>query len=224
MAEEYLSAEQRETGSQSSPVVKDRHGRFFDLERYNRKVTLLKIILPAAVFLLIATMTILLLTQEEKIPDIAPAEPIGQAANKNAQVMNKTEFTGLDNKGQPYVIEADQVIKGEASDAPLEMVAPRAVLYRSSDKTVWSRVQANRGLYQQDAERIELSGDVTLTDSANHKYVTHHLVTDLSTFETETDSKVLGFGPTGSIRSNGLHISARGDIITLKGPATVLLK
>ncbi len=209
----------------ASPRPTDREKS--NVELYTRIIQSLKIVLPISIVFIIAISIIVPILSEETIPD---AEDYSQEAVQNTVVgdddlvMTDTQFTGLDKNGRLYEITADKIARSSERAGTMSLIAPRAVLFRSEDKSEWSRMTSNEGLYVPDEGELRLWGDVTFFDSDDNRLVTQTLLTQMEDFAVTSNQTVLGFGPVASLRSSGVRIYNGGKTLELRGPARLTIK
>lgn len=176
--------------------------------RYSRFVGLMRRALPGAA----AVMLIMLLVWPNQNGDVRnlPTTSMGQ------REMTNPRYSGVNNKGEPMVVVASRAIQvGDMKDA-IDLENVKAELTRSSGG--WVRIESLKGQYNQENNRIVLTGEVHLTDNDGYDVVTDKAEIDLnSPSQAWSDQPVTGKGPQGNIQANGFRITDEGKTVVFTG-------
>ena len=70
---------------------------------------------------------------------------------------------------------------------------------------------ANEGVYQRDAEQLDLSGDVTVRSDAGHEFRTSKAHVDLPAGTAKGDEPVSGKGPHGLLDAGNFALLGIGE-------------
>ena len=87
----------------------------------------------------------------------------------------------------------------------------------------WLAAKADRAIYEQNVEKLQLKGNVHLFHDAGYQLETQELRINLNTQEAFSDRDVQAQGPEGVINAIGLEAYGHGNMIVFKGPAIMLL-
>ena len=138
----------------------------------------------------------------------------GPTADYNATqvvTMLNPRFTGRDANGQPYVITADTAQRNGANPSLIELVNP------ALDDGLNGTVQAPRGVFDQEAQHLELFEDVILTDAGGNRFVTTHARMYVQENRVVGLEPLEGEGPFGRLRADSYEINDGGDRVTFRG-------
>ena len=83
---------------------------------------------------------------------------------------------------------------------------------------------AATAIYQSQAQRLDLSDDVTLIHENGTRFVTQSAHVDVSANTADGHDPVNGDGPSGKIVAQGFRILDKGDTIIFTGKSHLLLK
>ncbi len=123
----------------------------------SRLIKRLRIILPG--FGLLLVVVFLLNTGSNKPDDAFLDDFKDISASADELRMANPRFAGVDDKGKPFEITARSAMQTSADRNFVELELPRAVQGDGDASTV---VTADKGLYQSEANLLELTDNVTL--------------------------------------------------------------
>jgi lipopolysaccharide export system protein LptC len=190
-------------------------------DRYSRRVALLKRLLPAAglgLLLLIAAW-----------PELAPlwdrmrlAFPaIDLREARELRIVNP-RYAGLDRLGRPYVVTAAVGRQTPDRQDLMSLEDPRADMKAHNGADVV--ITAATGVYQSQAQLLDLFGDVTLTHQNGTKFLTDTARVNVSNNSAEGSDPVEGHGPSGDVKAQGFRIIDKGNTIVFTGKSDMLLR
>jgi lipopolysaccharide export system protein LptC len=189
--------------------------------RHSRRVALLKRLLPAiglALLMLIAVWP-RLAPLWDRMRLAFPAIDLREAGELR---MVSPRYAGVDRLGRPFVVTA--AVGHQAPDRQdlMSLEAPRAdiKIHRDADLVV----TAATGIYQSQAQLLDLFGDVTLVHQDGTRFVTDTARVDVANSLAEGGDPVVGRGPSGDVDAEGFRILDKGDTIIFTGKSDVLLK
>ncbi len=190
-------------------------------DRYSRRVALLKRILPAiglSLLLLVAAWP-RLVPLWESVRLSYPAIDLREAKELR---MIDPRYAGIDRLNRPYVVTA--AVGRQLSDRNdlMSLELPRAQLLLHPGVMVV--LTAATGIYQPQAQLLDLFGKVTLTHQNGTQFVTARAHVDLATNIAQGHDPIAGDGPSGNITGQGFRVSDRGDTIFFTGRSHLLLK
>ncbi len=190
-------------------------------DRHSRRIALLKRVLPAigmALLLLVAAWPRL-----EPLLDTArllfPAIDLREA--RELQMINP-RYAGTDRLNRPYVVTAAVGHQVPDRNDLMSLDQPRGqIVVHGGAKVV---LTAATGVYQAQAQLLDLSGDVVLTHQNGTRFVTQQAHIDLSADTADGHEPVSGRGPSGDVAAEGFRIQDKGDTIVFTGRSRLLLK
>jgi lipopolysaccharide export system protein LptC len=190
-------------------------------DRYSRRVALLKRVLPAVglcLLLLVAAWPRLVPLWES----VRLAYPMIDLREAKELRMIDPRYAGIDRLNRPYVVTAAVGRQLPDRNDLMSLDQPRAQLQLRPDAMVV--VTAKTGIYQSQAQLLDLFGKVTLTHQNGTRFVTARAHVDLATNVAEGHDPVAGDGPSGNISGQGFRILDRGDTIVFTGQSHLLLR
>lgn len=133
--------------------------------------------------------------------------------------LTEARYQGVDDAGRPFTVTASKVRQAGPERTDLE--APKADMALPSG--AWMMVEAHRGVYEQKANRLDLSGDVTLYRDDGTVLQTDSVSVDMRQSAAAGTEMVHAEGPFGVLDAQGFTITDRGTVILFIGPARVVL-
>jgi lipopolysaccharide export system protein LptC len=189
--------------------------------RHSRRVALLKRLLPAiglALLLLIAVWP-RLAPLWERMRLVFPAIDLREA--RELRMINP-RYSGADRLGRPFVVTAAVGRQVPDRQDLVSLETPRADMKTHSGTDIV--VTAATGIYQSQAQLLDLFGQVTLVHQNGTRFVTDSARVDVANNTAEGSDPVAGAGPSGDIKADGFRILDRGDTIIFTGRSDMLLK
>jgi lipopolysaccharide export system protein LptC len=196
----------------SAWVVEDAH---------SRRVALLKRLLPAvgvALLLMIAVWP-RLAPLWDRIRFAFPAINLRDARELD---MIHPHYAGIDRNGHPFVVIAASGRQLPNRQDLMSLTAPRADIKTHSGANIV--VTASSGIYQSQAQLLDLFGHVTLVHQNGTKFVTQSARVEAAGNRAEGDQPVAGHGPSGNVTAQGFRIFDKGDRILFTGRSDLLLR
>jgi lipopolysaccharide export system protein LptC len=172
-------------------------------QRHSATVRRLRIALP--VFALALVVALLLNSRPEEadsafLDDFADVDATAQ----KAQAV-RPSFAGVDDRGQPYEVTAEQAVQTAQSADVVELVQPKAI---SRGKDAQTEVAAHKGFYDQVQHILDLSGGVTLLrriGSDTYRLAAPDAKVLLKSETVESVSGVEGEGEGGTLRADRMR-------------------
>lgn len=163
----------------------------------SRLVRRLRIALPIVALVLVAAF--LFNTRSNVVEDAFLDDFKDFSPGAVEKSMASPRFTGIDNKGRPFEIEADAAKQRQDSQDLVELDRPRAVQgTKGSDET--TKVTAAKGVYHQEDNLLELESDVTLEHDVgadNYVFRAPSATVSITDEVVTSDAGVGGEGPEG---------------------------
>lgn len=205
-------------------------------QRHTTRIRFLRWFFPLlAVLLLIGAALIPTLKefelsrQSKKSKTHVRVEEVAVSLPKNGQPMQlqvtNPEFSGQDDQGHPYVVTATKVIQDGMTPgaSTMNLDHPQAVLITDEATKDQVKVKASTGVYDPAAKTLQLSGPVTVTNSAGYQLDLQELSVDFPAGSSISDKPVTGFGPNGTLSGESLELRDKGNTIILHGKSKVVL-
>jgi len=190
-------------------------------DRYSRRVALLKRALPAI------GLTLLLLVSvwprlHPLLESVRLRLPVIDLREARELRMVNPRYAGLDRFNRPYVVTADIGRQVPDRDDVMALERPKAVMTVHGGASVV--ITAATGIYQSQAQLLDLFEDVNLVHEDGTRFVTRRAHLNLSDNTAEGHDPVEGHGPSGDIAGEGFRILSKGDTIIFTGQSSLLLK
>ena len=187
---------------------------------YSLFVSSMKILLPA----LAAGLVLLVIAWPQIMPDVSRSGlDFARIARDHAKTLSmlNARYSGVDENNQPFNIAADLATQAPDRENVVELQHPKADI-RTKDGDLVA-LSARLGHYDRDAETLDLTGSVHLSDAKGFNVITEAATLDLKDGSAAGDTPVSGDGPSGELQSEGFRLRERGQIIMFTGKARLLI-
>jgi len=180
----------------------------------NRIVGWLRLVLPFAVFAVLAVLIVWPMIEPNKIKAIVM---------KNAPdlVIRNLHFTGLDTNNEPYSLTALKATRPGGLKNIYDFDNPQGEITLANGS--WLSGKAQYGRFDQDTRRLWLGGDVELFHDKGYQFTTDEAQVDLNGNNAWGASPVLIQGGFGEIRGKGFRMLNSGKVMVITGPAQATL-
>lgn len=190
-------------------------------DRYSRRVTLLKRLLPV--------IGVALLTLVAIWPRLGPllesvrfGLPVIDLREAHELRMLNPRYAGVDRFNRPYVVTSAIGRQASNRDDLMSLERPRAEMTMHNGALVV--VTAATAMYQSQAQLLDLFGDVNLVHENGTRFVTNTAHVDVAADTAVGNDPVTGHGPSGDITAQGFRVVDRGNTIVFTGKSNLLLK
>lgn len=193
-------------------------------ERYSRFVGRAKLVLPSVAGLMLLALAgwPTLSTSLDRAHARFPKIDANQI--RDLRMVNP-RYTGLDKEQRPFTITAEaarQTGTGKAEGSDLVALdRPKADIL--SKEGTWILVSGNTGMYQPEAQFLDLFGEVTLFHDKGYRLTSQTARVDLAGGTAEGHDPVSGNGPSGSVQAEGFRILDKGDTVVFTGHSHLIL-
>ena len=190
-------------------------------DRYSRRVAFLKRVLPAigVTLLLLVAVWPRLTPLWESVRLGFPAIDMREA--RELRMVN-LRYGGLDRYNRPYVVTAAIGRQVPDRNDVMALERPKAVMTVHGGASVV--LTAATGIYQSQAQLLDLFADVNLIHENGTRFVTQRAHANLSDNSAEGHDPVEGHGPSGDIAGEGFRILSKGETIIFTGESHLLFK
>ena len=120
-------------------------------------------------------------------------------------------FEGFDANDRPYSLTAETARRRRENVSLVDLVNPRL---EDAASTV---VQAREGVWNADAEVLDLVGDVVMTDAGGYTFTSQKTRMFVKDNRVEGQDPLNGVGPIGEVRADAYDVLDNGNRIVLKG-------
>jgi lipopolysaccharide export system protein LptC len=136
--------------------------------------------------------------------------------------MVNPRYGGLDRYDKPYVVTASIGRQVPDRNDVVALERPKAVMTVHGGASVV--LTAATGIYQSQAQLLDLFADVNLIHENGTRFVTQRAHLNLSDNTAEGHDPVEGHGPSGDITAQGFSILSKGETIIFTGESHFLFK
>jgi lipopolysaccharide export system protein LptC len=183
---------------------------FTQARRHSGRVRMLKIALPAAALLMVAGFAAK--SMLSAVMD-APVDLSALAIEDGRLVMTDPKLDGLTGReGRPYSMTAARAVQDIGMSGRIDLEGIDARLPVNEDG--WMNVTAPTGVFDREANRLDIDSELTITGDDGMKAVFQSAVVDIATGSLETSDPV-------DISLDGAHITADSMSVRDKGAVLV---
>jgi len=136
--------------------------------------------------------------------------------------MVNPRYGGFDRYNRPYVVTAAIGRQVPDRNDVVALERPKAVMTVHGGASVV--LTAATGIYQSQAQLLDLFTDVNLIHENGTRFVTQRAHLNLSDNSAEGHNPVEGHGPSGDITGQGFLILSKGETIIFTGESFLLFK
>jgi lipopolysaccharide export system protein LptC len=169
-----------------------------------------KVLLPAAVGVLIAVLALAPLGKKSDVSFILDKNKVENAPERMR--VEQARYIGTDNKGQQFTIVANRAIQPSSEVPVVDIRGMFAKLALEQGPLV---IAANQGRYNVDTQKIMIDGPVKVAGAGGYRLATRDVTVDLKQRELASDGPVAGAMRLGQFQAGQL----RADL----GDRTVVL-
>jgi lipopolysaccharide export system protein LptC len=134
--------------------------------------------------------------------------------------MLNPRYVGIDRQEHPFVVTAAVGRQVPDRQELMELEGPHADLKTKGGANIV--VTAVSGMYQSQAQLLDLFGDVTLVHENGTKIVTQSARLDVANNAASGHEPVEGHGPSGDVKGQGFQVLDKGDDIIFTGQSELL--
>jgi len=186
---------------------------------HDKRMGLLKRLLPVSAGLLLAVIVIWPLTNVQEFSFLLAKDRVAQATERLR--VDKAVYRGETARGEAFVIEAKSAVQKSSAVPEVALTQLSAQLKSSGGDAL---VTAPGGRYFLDSDLLRVSGPVVLTSEAGYRVDTGTVDVDLNGRTVTSTEAVTGQLPIGSFSAARLSADAQGRVVVLEGGAHLRIK
>ncbi|MGB6348273.1 MAG: LPS export ABC transporter periplasmic protein LptC [Methyloceanibacter sp.] len=137
------------------------------------------------------------------------------------RMVNPT-LKGVDKKKGAYVVSADYADQDMKNPKLVNLHAIKAEL--TTEQKGWSRMQATRGLFDTEKERLVMQDDIRLNTSSGITGKLTHASLDMKNQILRSHQPVAFDLPSGTVRANALTLRSADNTLLFRGKVRVHIK
>jgi len=181
---------------------------------HDRLIRWSKILLPAAVGVLIAILTLAPLDHKGDVSFILDKKKV-QSAQERMRV-EAARYFGSDNQGKKFVIHAQNAIQ-HSSDVPVVDISGMQAQLEHPDGPI--NLVANKGRYNLDEKQIAIDGPVSVAGGDGYKLLTSNVTVDLNNRQIQSAGPVSGSMRLGQFQAARMRADLGTRTVVLDGGA-----
>jgi lipopolysaccharide export system protein LptC len=194
----------------TAPAVPDRRGEIVRWRRRSRLVRTLRIVLPAAMAIILAALA------GQVIWRGATEQPSAQKEARAAIRLVNARFVGRVQDGRSFMIGARQALRHEEDYQQVSLTEP-FMMVGEEGATGTSRVTARIGNFNERDKMLRLRGDVRIDDGKGLRFTSQEAIIDTTTGKVVGQSQVQGDGPLGQLNAKSYSVEDKGDRLVFRG-------
>lgn len=181
---------------------------------HDRLVGFLARALPAAIGLVVAVMVLVPLSPRGEISFLLDRNKV--AVTSDRIKVEDAAYRGQDNRGRDFVVMAGTAVQKSASVPIVEMLDLSARMALNDGP---AEIQAPRGVYNYDTEKIDIAGPVRFSAPDGYRMTTSNVAIDVKQKVAVGSGGVNGSVPTGTFQARSMKADLENRTVTLQGNA-----
>lgn len=171
-------------------------------------------LLPGAAGAVVAVMVVTPLFPHNSVSFLLDRNKVAVTENR-LQVQNAA-YRGIDEKGRPFELSADNAVQKSASDATVRMNQLVGKLAMSDGP---ARIEAASGSFDMTHEQLTVPGDVHFLAAGGYDVRAHQVVFDVRQQTIHSTGAVQGLIPSGEFSANSMSAALDQHTVRLEGRA-----
>jgi len=189
--------------------------RFAIAARHSRLVRVLRFAVPTAVILAMAVIVGISIINPFRLLSKLPLDMGNLVVSGTKITMESPHLSGFSPDQRPYELWAKTATQDITDPDHLELATLRAKVLMEDKTTV--TMDARRGLFDTKSQLLDLQKDIFLQSSTGYEARLTHALVDIAnglvTSDEPVDVKLLN----GTLRSDRLRITEKGDVVYFDG-------
>jgi len=181
---------------------------------HDRIVRLTKVALPSAVGILIAILALAPLGKKGDVSFILDKKKV-ETAHERMRV-DTARYAGVDDKGQKFVMIANNAIQRSSEVPVVEINGMRAQLDQPQGPLM---IGANKGRYNLDTQKVAIDGPVQVRGGDGYRLATRDVTVDLKQRKLQSAGPVSGEMRLGQFQAGQLKGDLNSQTVVLDGGA-----
>lgn len=174
----------------------------------------LKILLPAAVGLLLAYLAFAPLSKGPEISFLLDKDKVEVAPERMR--VESAQYRGQDDQGRPFVLRAERAVQATSDEPVVDITDMSAQIGLDSGP---ARIAAEHARYDMAAQRVQVGGPILVTAADGYRLETRDVTVDLNDRSLASRGAVDGRMPLGRFRADSLRADLGTRIVVLDGRA-----
>ena len=187
----------------------------------SRLIGLLRYLLPATALSLVALVVLWPQLIGGAGGLIAPIFAYAEIEGADVMLMHSPRYVGQTRDDEPYELTAASAYVNPKRPARVHLDRLAAEIAPASQRDL--NLVALKGLYNRNAEKLDLDGDIALTTSDGYRFETQSARIDLQKGQVIGEQPIQGFGPAGTLSADRFEIHDSGALLRFEGRVKVTL-
>jgi lipopolysaccharide export system protein LptC len=181
---------------------------------HDRIVRWLKILLPSAVGVVLAILTVAPLEKRGDVSFILDKKKV-QTAHESMRV-EAARYTGTDNKGQQFVMIANRAVQPSSATPVVDIRGMSAKLDQPQGPLL---ILANQGRYNIDTQKVAVDGPVKVAGPQGFQLSTSNVLVDLKQRQLASQGPAQGAMRLGQFQAGHIAADLDDKVVVLNGGA-----
>ncbi|MGE0178629.1 MAG: LPS export ABC transporter periplasmic protein LptC [Sphingomonas sp.] len=179
---------------------------------HDRLIGVMKIALPALIGIVLAFLVFSPLEDKQEVSFLLKKEEVDRAEERMR--VQAAQYRGQDNRGRPFVLNAQRALQRSASQPIVEIGGMSAEMNLENGP---ARIEAGRARYNIQQEQVQVIGPILLTGADGYRMVTHDVAVDLHNRRLASQGRVEGQMPLGRFSGGRLEADLGTRTVVLTG-------
>jgi lipopolysaccharide export system protein LptC len=181
---------------------------------HDRVIAILRLVLPAAVVILVVLLAFAPLTIGRDISFVLSKDRV-DLARERMRITSAT-YRGQDSKGQPFVLNAASAVQASSKD-PVVKLQKLAAQIQLKDGP--ARVDAGHGRYDMNKQTVAIDGPVQFRSADGYRIDTRDVDIDLNSRTASSKGAVTGSMNVGTFSGDHFTADLNRRVVVLQGRA-----
>lgn len=181
---------------------------------HDRVIALLRVVLPAAIGVLVVLLALAPLTVGRDISFVLSKDRV-EVARERMRVSAAT-YRGQDSKGQPFQLTAGSAVQVSSRDPVVRLQTLAAQIQLPEGP---ARIDAGHGRYDMDSEKVAVDGPVRFRSADGYNIETRDVGIDLKTRQVASQGPVDGRMNIGRFSGDRFTADLNKRVVVLEGRA-----
>ena len=134
-------------------------------------------------------------------------------------VMLKPHYQGVDIRGRPYTVMADQAVQVDKDTVAMTKIHADMIM----ENGTWLALNAGSGTLKIAGKTLELHDGVDMFYDGGFEFRSDHAKVDIQHGNAYGDAPLEGQGPPGTLKADNFAVLEHGKIIRFNGSVTMTL-
>jgi len=186
---------------------------------HDRLMRALKLVLPAAIGMLLAYLALAPLRKGPEISFILDKTKVDFAQERMR--IQSARYRGQDNQGRPFTLDAASAVQATSQDPIVDVETMSAAIQLDRGPAT---IRADKGRYDMEAQRVDVIGPILLTAADGYRLETRDVAVDLGDRRIWSRGRVEGRIPIGRFEADRMTADLPSRQVTLTGRARLHIR